>query len=524
MSRMTDVPPTHDPDDIRLNGPLLGTARSLVVTCVLGPATDVAVEDPEGPAAAEAEEARAVLDRIGWPGDPVSRTAVRTEDLDLVRSAAVAGLGAAAGEVDEAAAAVVHGGGRWDGDAGLEDLERIVGLLDTVGWPGGSRRSSSVRPAGAAAGEAPTPDPGPEALLVVGRDGTILAANRSFCALTGFAAEELVGVRPPYPHWHEEDREQLTAAARGFVGSDARPTTFMRYRRRDGGVVHVRNDTLPIPDAGGRVVAHAVLVRDERAARAARGALRAADERFRDLCQGVPVQMVMMDPAGRITFANRAAAEFLGPLPGLRDILPRVHPDDRDAAAAGLEAALAEQRAVAREMRVRGPGGAHHRLTVSLTPWTDGPDGPLLGFLGTAVDLSGGAGHAACRDVEDAAARLAGAVAGGAARPEVLALIARETAGLVGDGASVVVGAPGGATRVAASHGERPPRAETEAGVVAAPVGGAGPPRVAILHRAPGTAAGAGAADRVARFAVLAGLALAAAPEAPGATGDRPLG
>ena len=43
------------------------------------------------------------------------------------------------------------------------------------------------------------------------RDGEILNVNESLCRLTGFAREQLVGARVPFPFWPEEDHEALMA-------------------------------------------------------------------------------------------------------------------------------------------------------------------------------------------------------------------------------------------------------------------------------------------------------------------------
>jgi PAS domain S-box-containing protein len=385
---MTDVP-RQAGDPIRLGGALLASARELVLTCVLTPATDVAVGDPGGAADAEAAAARAVLDTIGWPGDPEGERPAGTRELDLIRVAAVAGLGAAASEVDEAASALTQGTGRWEGDEALEDMERIVQLLDVIGWPDGSRREAAVPTR--MAGGAPSVAALREGVVVVDPDGRILAANPRFSALTGFSQEELVGRTPPYPYWSDEDREALTATTRRVTGTDLRVDTFARYRRRDGRPLLVRIAAVPLPGADGEVGAHAIFVSDEQAARVTRQALRAADERFRELADMVPVQLWTTDPRGRITFANAAVVRFFGVRPRTEDVAGRFHPDDREAAVQGLRAAIAEQRTGATRARVLRADGRHRDLLITLTPWT-GEDGQVVGFLGTAVDVSDGTG------------------------------------------------------------------------------------------------------------------------------------
>jgi PAS domain S-box-containing protein len=52
----------------------------------------------------------------------------------------------------------------------------------------------------------------PDGLCLVGGDGTILEVNERLCAMTGFAAAELVGARPPYPFWPAEHVDDIRAA------------------------------------------------------------------------------------------------------------------------------------------------------------------------------------------------------------------------------------------------------------------------------------------------------------------------
>ncbi len=73
-----------------------------------------------------------------------------------------------------------------------------------------------------------------DGLLVLARDGRILRVNERMVALTGFAREDLVGRRPPYPFWPREDAgaygDRLAAALRDGAAGEADRT----YVRADG--------------------------------------------------------------------------------------------------------------------------------------------------------------------------------------------------------------------------------------------------------------------------------------------------
>lgn len=352
------------------------------MTCVLGPATDAAADDPDDPAAAEALRARRVLDHIGWPGSPLGDPVVLDAGRrDLVRLAALAGLGAAAGEVDEAAGAAVHDGAEWHGDGPLAEMESIVGLLDRIGWTGGTPGSDPARDADdAIVGDA---------LLIVSVEGEILSASPRFCALTGFTAEELVGARPPLPMWHPDDHAAFTAAVFARLRTGGRAEGVVRLRRKDGESLTVRMITYTVPGAGDAPALLVGIVADERELRATRRRLARADERFRELADGLPVPLWRTDHAGRITFANRAWTDFLGmsvPQPDPATLVDLIHPDDRTMVLTAWGAALAEQRGESLEFRVMRHDGDYRTVVLTSQPWFD--DGVFLGFVGTSQDVT----------------------------------------------------------------------------------------------------------------------------------------
>lgn len=138
-----------------LDGVQLVNARRLVETCLLHPAGDAVADEDHQSEAAEAYHAAAdLIARLGWPDDPRRSVRVGPADVDLIRLAALAGLGAAAEAIDESASAVAVHGTHWDADGALTDFEEIVALLDVIGWPPGSIRA--LAPRGMAAPEEAT--------------------------------------------------------------------------------------------------------------------------------------------------------------------------------------------------------------------------------------------------------------------------------------------------------------------------------------------------------------------------------
>jgi PAS domain S-box-containing protein len=70
-------------------------------------------------------------------------------------------------------------------------------------------------------------------ILVVGPDSTVRYVNPAFEEMTGYTSLEVIGIRPPYPWWLEQDfernREKLAVTL-----TQERARYEMRFRRRNG--------------------------------------------------------------------------------------------------------------------------------------------------------------------------------------------------------------------------------------------------------------------------------------------------
>ncbi|MFN8123602.1 MAG: PAS domain-containing protein [Thermoleophilia bacterium] len=198
-----------------LTGAQLVTARHLVLTCLLEPAGDALSGDDDhaSEAAGAYRDAADLLARIGWPDDPRTNVTVVPGDAELIRFAALAGLAAVGGAIDEAASAVTTGPGEWDADGAIDEFEDIVRLLDVIGWPPGSGRRAADPPPSAPPEDAhliafaerlPTP-------LYLWRHGRITHRNPAALGLLrerGFGQD---GDRPVMELIHPDDRTVLAA-------------------------------------------------------------------------------------------------------------------------------------------------------------------------------------------------------------------------------------------------------------------------------------------------------------------------
>jgi PAS domain S-box-containing protein len=122
----------------------------------------------------------------------------------------------------------------------------------------------------------------------------------------------------------------------------------------------------------------------------AENALRESEERFRTMADSSPILVWMLDPAGRVQFANRSCHEFFGT--GLRDLerdgfAPFLHPDDAQGFVEEVQAALAERRTFSVMARVRRNDGAWRWMQAIGAPRLSA-DGQFLGAVGSSPDIT----------------------------------------------------------------------------------------------------------------------------------------
>ncbi len=70
-------------------------------------------------------------------------------------------------------------------------------------------------------------------ILVVESDSTIRYVNPALVELTGYSSSEIIGTKPPYPWWPEEDVEKVGKNLENAVSRD-RARYEMRFRRKSG--------------------------------------------------------------------------------------------------------------------------------------------------------------------------------------------------------------------------------------------------------------------------------------------------
>jgi PAS domain S-box-containing protein len=119
-------------------------------------------------------------------------------------------------------------------------------------------------------------------------------------------------------------------------------------------------------------------------------ALRESEERFRTMADSSPLLVWVLDPQGRMLFANRACHEFFGELPArlAPDGWQRyLHPDDAEGFAAEVLAALGDRRPFSVMARVRRSDGAWRWIQAIGAPRFS-ENGQFLGAVGSSPDVT----------------------------------------------------------------------------------------------------------------------------------------
>ncbi|MCC6524418.1 MAG: PAS domain S-box protein [Polyangiaceae bacterium] len=225
----------------------------------------------------------------------------------------------------------------------------------------------------------------PDALLVVGADGTILEANEHAGALFGWACDELRG----------RDVNELVPLAARAAHADAMRVYHgaphrrrmgsgleLAARRRDGSELSVDIALAPLDTESGRVVVASV--RDMTAVRASERALRQAEQRIRTVMELAHVGTWEHDVAKGTRSYSPELLAMLG-LPESHAtseaFFAAVHPEDRPAVAAASRRALEEAAPYDLRMRVRHADGTWRWFETRAFPDLSGPTPHLRGLV-----------------------------------------------------------------------------------------------------------------------------------------------
>jgi len=135
--------------------------------------------------------------------------------------------------------------------------------------------------------------------------------NERWVEMTGISIEEASG-----DGWrraiHPDDRAVVSERWVAQVQKGELYRSSHRYLSVSGNVVEVESLARPLFDSVGAVQGYVGVVQDVTNRKASEERLRRSEEMFRSLCELAPTGIVLLDPAGKVTYTNGAWLEMTG--------------------------------------------------------------------------------------------------------------------------------------------------------------------------------------------------------------------
>ena len=150
-----------------------------------------------------------------------------------------------------------------------------------------------------------------DVILSLDRVGNILCINQRGVQLTGYSETELRGANVFELLLFPEDRQVARAMLSDVLAGKAREYE-VRWKTKDGGVVHFDGVTVPRLSDAGEFLSTLCTLRDVTERKCAEERLRKSEEKYRDLIEISPDAIYVVDANGVCVLGNRASADLVG--------------------------------------------------------------------------------------------------------------------------------------------------------------------------------------------------------------------
>jgi PAS domain S-box-containing protein len=236
---------------------------------------------------------------------------------------------------------------------------------------------------------------------VLDANGVQSDVNPAFCRMTGFAREELIGARPPYPYWPPEEHERIQAAlTETMKGVSA--NFEMTFMRRNGERFPVIVSPSEVRNQDGSVRSYSATVRDitnrKRAEEERARLLHSLEEsqvRLQTLVSNLPgmAYRCLNDPNRTMSYVSEGCEAVTGyrreELENNRVVAygNLIHPEDREWLRAKCQASLEADTPCQNEYRITDKQG-RERWVSERASGVHAPDGTLLAIDGFIQDVT----------------------------------------------------------------------------------------------------------------------------------------
>jgi PAS domain S-box-containing protein len=159
----------------------------------------------------------------------------------------------------------------------------------------------------------------PVGLRVHELDGRISYVNPAFCRMIGWTAEELQGLKPPFPFWTDEEEINTNLLKLGAVfrgETDTASGIEATITSKDGKKIAVRNFVSPMVDANNKQTGWIASLVDISEPRRIREELAISQQRFITVLEGLSAGISVINPkSGALLFSNNLYREMFGASP-----------------------------------------------------------------------------------------------------------------------------------------------------------------------------------------------------------------
>lgn len=149
-----------------------------------------------------------------------------------------------------------------------------------------------------------------DGLIVMNPNGTYIDVNPAFCEMTGYSRSDFIGANPPFPHWPEEQSEEIERAFRRTLSGQFTHLE-LTFKRKNGECFPALISPSCVKDRDGKIVRYFATIKDISNQKVIETELSESLERFKRMSDS-SFEGIAITQKGIILDANTKICEMLG--------------------------------------------------------------------------------------------------------------------------------------------------------------------------------------------------------------------